>query len=582
MSPYFSHPLPAVVVLLGVLVFFHEFGHFIVGRLCGIAVETFSIGFGPPIFGFKRNGTDYRLSWIPLGGYVKFAGAHPSEEIPAGIPGMAFRDASLAKRAITVLAGPAANFVLAVLVYTVLGMDGVQHPPAVIGEVIEGSPAEAAGIQFGDRITQIGRKKVETWRHIEESISTSPGKHLSITVERGGSPQTFELTPMSVQTTDGAGRNVTIGRAGVALGRLPAVVAVTQADGAGARAGLATGDKILAVKVGTEWVPTNSFPEVMVAVDRASASAALIELKVRASAPPHDDLDDPKVAAKARPTDAWVGAERLVSLDASALLVQKHPLAKRTIVDALGIADAQLTVADATEGAKGALQTGDILRTWNGAALRDLYALHEQLIANNEPLVKLTVLRNQKLTPVEISMKGIEVQKPEGKATIYQLPVLFWGQPEDPPPIVEKYSNPLAALAYGVRETGVQTAELVRNVTSLVSGDIPLKALGGPMLIAKVAGDSAKRGWQTFLGAMALISVNLGILNLFPIPVLDGGQLVLMGIEGAKRAPLKEAAIENFQKVGFAMIMALVVLATYNDLSRFWKSMLESVVGIFQ
>jgi regulator of sigma E protease len=115
-----------------------------------------------------------------------------------------------------------------------------------------------------------------------------------------------------------------------------------------------------------------------------------------------------------------------------------------------------------------------------------------------------------------------------------------------------------------------------------VTGDIPLKALGGPMLIAKVAGDSARRGWQTFLGSMALISINLGLLNLFPIPVLDGGQLVLMGAEAVRRRPLRESSVENFQKVGFAMILALVVLATYNDLSRFWKSMLESVVGIFQ
>jgi regulator of sigma E protease len=102
------------------------------------------------------------------------------------------------------------------------------------------------------------------------------------------------------------------------------------------------------------------------------------------------------------------------------------------------------------------------------------------------------------------------------------------------------------------------------------------------MLIAKVAGDSAKAGWQTFLGSLALISINLGIINLFPIPVLDGGQLVLMGAEAVRRRPLRERSIENFQKLGFAMVMALVVLATYNDLSRFWKSMLESLVGVFQ
>ena len=151
----------------------------------------------------------------------------------------------------------------------------------------------------------------------------------------------------------------------------------------------------------------------------------------------------------------------------------------------------------------------------------------------------------------------------------------------EPEPLVERYSNPFRAVAYGVRQTAVQTHELFGNVISLVSGEIPLKALGGPMLIAKVAGDSARRGWQTFIASMALISVNLGLLNLFPIPVLDGGQLVLMLVEGLKRRPLSEAALENFQKVGFTMVLALVVLATYNDLSRFWRSMLESVVGKF-
>lgn len=598
LSQFFSHPLPAVVILLGVLVFFHELGHFVVGRLCGIAVETFSIGFGPRIFGFTRKGTEYRLSWIPLGGYVKFAGAHPTEEVPENLSGRAFRDTSLPKRALTVLAGPLANFVLAVLVYTILGMDGVPHPPAVIGEVIEGSPAEFAGVRFGDRVKQIGEKKVETWRNIEEAISTNPGKKLTITVERGGEDKTIELTPMTVKTTDGAGRAVTIGRAGVALGRLPSVIAVTKADGAAARAGLKTGDQVTAVKVGAAWRPVDSFPAFVAALEDArpqDRSVAPYLLKVRASVPPRDEPEakaiDGIAEQKGTKPESGSGAalsaladmpEREAALDGAGLAGQKDRLTKRAVFDAFGLSDAQLTVADATEGAKGALKTGDILLSWNGISLRDLYALREQLIANDQPLARLTVLRDQKPLDVDVTLKGVEVQKPEGKATLYQLPLLFWGQPEDPAYLIEKYSNPLLALGYGMRETVKQTAELFHNVTSLVSGDIPLKALGGPMLIAKVAGDSAKRGWQTFLGAMALISVNLGLLNLFPIPVLDGGQLVLMGVEGAKRGPLKEAAIENFQKIGFAMILALVVLATYNDLSRFWKSMLESVVGIFQ
>jgi regulator of sigma E protease len=214
--------------------------------------------------------------------------------------------------------------------------------------------------------------------------------------------------------------------------------------------------------------------------------------------------------------------------------------------------------------------------------VRDVFTLREQLLANTSPTVTVTILRHLQRRDVEVPLKGIEAQRADGPVTIYTLPVSFWGQSIEPEPVIEKYDSPFAALAYGLKQTGAETRELIGNVVSLITGDIPLKALGGPMLIAKVAGDSARRGFQTFLGSMALISINLGLLNLFPIPVLDGGQLVLMGAEAVRRRPLREAAIENFQKVGFAMILALVVLATYNDLSRFWKSMLESVVGLFQ
>jgi regulator of sigma E protease len=196
--------------------------------------------------------------------------------------------------------------------------------------------------------------------------------------------------------------------------------------------------------------------------------------------------------------------------------------------------------------------------------------------------VTFQISRNMLHRDLEVNLKPIEAQKPEGKVTIYMLPVSFMALPDIPPPIVEQYSNPLAALSFGVRHTGDEALEQLKNLGALISGDIPIKALGGPILIAMVAGDSAKQGIQTFFNSLALISINLGLLNLFPIPVLDGGQLVVMGIEGVRRRPLREAAVENFQKVGFAMIMALVVLAMYNDFSRFWKSMLEGIVGLFQ
>ncbi len=563
--------MPAVVILLGLLVFFHELGHFVVGRLCGIAVETFSIGFGPRIFGFTLQGTEYRVSWIPLGGYVKFAGAHSSEEMPAGLPGNAFIKTSLGKRALTVVAGPFANFVLAVLVYMILGMDGIPHPPPVIGDVIEGSAAMRAGIQYGDRFVQIDDRKIVTWRDLEEKISTSPKKTLTVTVDRAGGPVEIRLTPEEIKTTDMLGRPLTIGRAGVALGRMPPILTVLSSHSAAGRAGIKTGDRIVGI---------DAFPafEAMIRKSQTDPAVTTLTLQVRATTPPRDTGAD----ARTQEDAVASGDARTVTLDVTAIKGMAPTAPDSDVLAVLGVRDSQLTLAEATDGAAEVLQVGDVVQKWNGTPVKDVFALREQLIANTASSASLTVLRGDQTVEVTLPLKGIETQRPEGPVTVYTMPTLFWGQPVEPPPIVEKYGNPFAAFAFGVRQTVIQTNELIGNVAALVTGDIPLKALGGPMLIAKVAGDSARRGWQTFLGSMALISINLGLLNLFPIPVLDGGQLLLMGAEAVKRRPLRETAVENFQKVGFAMILALVVLATYNDLSRFWKSMLESVVGIFQ
>ena len=593
MSQFFSHPIPAVVILLGLLVFIHELGHYLVGRWCGIAVETFSIGFGPRILGFRRGGTDYQISWIPLGGFVKFAGAHPSEDVPAGLKGIGFLQASLPKRAATIVAGPAANFLLAVVVYAILVTGGIPHPPALIGEVIEGSAAAKAGLQYGDRIVQIADRKVETWRDIEETISASPGKPLAVTVLRADNQSLkLDLTPEAVNTVDMLGRAATVGRAGVALGRQPAIISVLSSSSPSAAAGLKTGDKVTEVIFAGQSHSVKFYPDLVALLRDAAKSGGAsnttnavdsVELKVTTAPLPelNEGRPDPKATTE-QTLEKSTADVRTLTL--SLLAVRGASGSDREFMHLLGLSSSELTVARLVDAGEDTvpLKTGDVLVAWSGSPLRDVYALREKLIANNDSAATFTVLRGDQRLDVRVALKGIEVQKPDGPATLYTLPLLFWGQLLDPEPVIEQYSNPLMAVAFGVRQTASQTRELFTNVASLVTGDIPLKALGGPMLIAKVAGDSARRGWQTFLGSMALISINLGLINLFPIPVLDGGQLVLIGVEGVRRRPLREAAIENFQKIGFALVMALVVLATYNDLSRFWRSMLESVVGIFK
>lgn len=586
-----SHPVPAVIVLLGLLVFVHEFGHFIVGRAAGIAVEIFSIGFGPRLLGFSWRGTMYQLCAIPLGGFVKFAGAAPGEEVPHGLKGIAFKEASLGKRAATVVAGPMANFLLAAIAFSVLGFEGVPHPPALIGEVIEGSRAEAAGIQPGDRMTAIDGQSIEKWRDLEQIISKSPEKTLAVTVDRAGQKVTLSLTPAATETKNIFGKTSRIGRAGIALGMLPPVIRVLASDSPASGAGLKTGDRILSVIWNGQKKDIKSYPEFQ---------ANIVSLATNPDGPSDITLEVVSYSHDSETNEpAPKGPEEMKrEIKLSLLPVRASKAANssqetgssegRQLMRALGVSDGQLTVGElpAEDGrpnpAAGALKAGDTLLAMDGKPLKDLFALREALMANSSQVVPFKIMRNFEEITVPVSLEGVETQKPEGVSTVYILPVVFMGSPIEPEPLYEVYKNPFSAVLYGIKETGRQTAELTANVVQLITGEVPLKALGGPMLIAKVAGESARRGWQTFLGSMALISVNLGLLNLFPIPVLDGGQLVMMGVEGIRRRPLSEVAIENFQKIGFAMIMCLVVLATYNDLSRFWKSMLSSVVGIFQ
>jgi len=544
---FISHPIPAVIVLLGLLVFFHEAGHFVVGRLCGIAVDIFSIGFGPKIVGFQFRGVKYQLSWIPLGGFVKFYGMIASEKVPEDVSGIAFRDASLAKRMATVSAGPIANLVLAFVAYTTLGMNGIPHAPAVIGTIQHGSAADVAGFEFLDKVLSIDGKNIEDWPAMRGIITKSPNKPLDVVVLRDGEKLNISLVPGAIEAKDIMGNQVEVGRAGIANGMLSSVVAVISKNSPAVKAGMKTGDKVTGIKIGSEWSKVTYWNDLVAHVDEAvAAKQADIELQVEGSEP--------------------------------VMLV----LTSANSISDLGLSDAQLVIDKPESPSDSVLKHGDRLIAWNSTKLQEIFKLAELQSVNVEPKVKLTIQRGFKVIDVDVPMEQFERQLPSGRKTIYILAASFMGNLIEPERVIEKYDTLGSALWFGVTETAQKTTFLAKTLGKLISGNVPLKALGGPMMIAKVAGDAAKAGWQAFLETLALISVNLAVLNLFPIPVLDGGQLVLLCAEGVRRKRLSEVAIENFQKVGFVMVLALVVLATYNDLSRFWVTMLKSVSGVFE
>lgn len=562
---FLAHPIVAIVLLLGILVFVHEFGHFLVGKLCGIPVEIFSIGFGPVIFGFQLKETHYRISVIPLGGFVKFYGALPSEEVPSFIKGREFFRASIPARLATVFAGPVFNIILAIFVFSSMVMYGIKQAPAMIGELIPGSPAEKGGLVFGDKVVGINDEVIGSWKDLQRIISDSPAKDLKIKIERQG--QILEKT-IGTETVDEKEMPGKKGRIGISPYMIPTVFTVVNPDGFIAKLGIKTGERALRATWNGKVYPLlfwRQWSQFLADVS-ASTEAKTFELELQNFDPAKDD---------AKQSEAPV---RKLTIE----LPANFAFDANTFADITGLSQSQLTFAKIKNPELGnTLQVNDKLISWNGRPVNNLFELGEISSENKQEIVQLEILREGKKLALPVKMQAVEVQKLEGKVTLYTLSVEFLGGLVQPEPVEEKFSNPFQALAYGTRET----VEMMRNIggalIGLFTGEMPLTTLGGPIAIAKAASDSVKIGWQAYLSAMAIISINLALINMVPIPVLDGGQIVLIASEAVIRRPVRERTIENYQKVGFVMVLALIVIATYNDVGRFWASMMKGVGSMF-
>ena len=349
----------AFIIVLGVLIFFHEFGHFLIARLFGVGVEKFSLGFGPRLIGKKIGITDYRLSAIPLGGYVKMVGEEPDAQIaPQDLP-LSFTHKHVAKRMLIVAAGPVFNILLAVIIFFgIFFFSGTLILKPSIGSVRAGSPALAAGLEKGDLITQINGSPINSWDEMAEIINASQGRTLDLTVRRQDSTLDFSIAPEKVTTKNIFGEDV----------------------------------------------------------------------------------------------------QRYV---------------------------------------------------------------------------------------VGITASG------------------------------ESYSkemNLFQAASESLIQTYRVTELMVVIIAKLIKGDISTNTLGGPIMIAQMAGDSAKAGVGSLISFIAVISINLAIINLLPIPVLDGGHLLFFFIEAVKGRPVSIKVREVAQQVGLFILILLMILVFYNDITRIFFS----------
>lgn len=436
----------SAIVLLGILIFVHELGHFLFAKKLGVRVLKFSLGFGPKLIGRKYGDTEYLVSAVPLGGYVKMLGEESGDEMKEEDKPFAYNYQPVWKRFLIVFAGPVFNLFFAAAIFFFVFLSGVPVPKPYVGKVMENSPAAAAGLMTGDRIAAVSGNTVSGWDDIDASVNKSRGERLLFKIEREGRLIELSVTPEKKTGKNIFGENTEV----IDIGIMPLL-----------------------------------YPEVGEVMKNTAAEKAGIKK-----------------------------GDRIVEIDSAPI------------------------------------------KTWHD--------MTEIIHGSPEKPLRLKIKRDENFLELTVTPGKKTFKYPDG--TEKQIGLIGIGPAGNN--VIKKY-NPLKAASLGVKRTWDMVVLTVVMVIKLIQRIIPADTLGGPIMIFQMAGQQASLGAMNFFVFMALISINLGVLNLLPIPVLDGGHILFLGIEAVRRKPLSEKVIMTAQKIGLAIIITLTAFAFYNDIVRF-------------
>ncbi len=551
-----AHGFGAFVVLLVVLVAVHELGHFLVAKWCGVKVLTFSIGFGPPIFEFKKGETVYRLAMIPLGGFVRMAGEMPHDEVTPEEATRSFLNQPPGKRAAIVAAGPAFNLVFPILLYFFYYVGAHQVTAPRVGWVEPEFPAAKAGIRPGDRIVAINGERVNAFEEIAKHLASRSDVATPVTVEREGKELVLTLTPAS-RLDANPFEKTRRGVIGVSAAARAPIIGVPPESSA-FEAGLRTFDRL--AKINGQPVTDE------------------LELERILSAAPEGPLE----LTVLRETPGEIGVAAISVPSAVTLTVPKQPGRGYA---ALGVESAELYVWSVKpQGAadKAGLKTGDRLVSIDGQRLSSWMAFSIALSKKEKTPFELQYRSGTESKTVSLAQYEVEydddLKNPQKMLELGVRPRPAYLGAADPlgqvpPPLTATVTHdPLQALKLSLQVVPGVIAMTAMGIGKLFTGDVPLAQVGGPGTLYQLAARSADEGARAFLGLMALVSVNLGLVNLLPIPVLDGFALLAAGWEAVRRKSIPERAHEIANLVGFAFLITFMVfVALRNDIQRFLR-----------
>lgn len=536
------------VALIGALVFVHEFGHFVWARIFGVKVLKFSLGFGPRVIGYRHGETDYCVSLIPLGGYVKMLGEDPSDRIAHEDIPRAFHNQRLWKRFVIVLAGPAMSLLFPIALYFVVFLGNTDLLPPVIGNVVAGYPAESR-LLSGDRVLAIDGQEVRSFQEVRELIAASPGAPMSFDVERAGAPVNVRVTPSSLRSERPLDVVEVSGFLGIAPGFTLPIIGVRGPATPAWTAGLRSFDMV------TMYAGTP--------IRRLSDLQRVLQQSRGATVP----------VAYLRPQRVERAAGGLMDIevfDPGLALFTPEP-GSGNVPQRTGIDPSDLYVSDVNPDGpehQMGLRRGARIISLDGEPPPSWERFRERITEGPQRLRTLRFALDGREAEGAFALRP-EVWTDEFGARISRLELGagHWVPSETEAPV----PNP-SPILYAARNAWRETGEVLRFLTTtlvrMVQGRVPISSVGGPIMIYDVSRSSVSAGPWGFLRLMALVSLNLGLLNLLPIPVLDGGHLLFFAMEAVTRRPVKLWVRQTASALGLVVLLGFMVLALRNDLVR--------------
>ncbi|HEX4448348.1 MAG TPA: RIP metalloprotease RseP [Polyangiaceae bacterium] len=559
------------VLLVSSLIFTHESGHFAFAKIFGVKVLTFSIGFGPKVLRIRGKETEYCVGLLPFGGFVKMLEeSKRSEPILPEERHRTFEAQALWKRVVIVLAGPAMNLLFPIALYMCVYLEEEQLLPPTVGQVIPGKPADGK-LYPGDRIVRIDGDEVTSFPEVQQAAARKVGKPMTVGVVRDGRELDVTLTPTDEAETRELDIVEHVGRIGIAARFPAAVIGVAKPDSAAAQARLQTFDQITAingrrVERFVEFVDAlaeNRGDQVVISFLRpvyvpqalgGLATLAVLEPGVAQLTP------TPRPAGSTPPADAQGRAADVLA---------------RT-----GIESAEMYVAFVPEASsewRAGLRPRDRIVTLDGSTQRLWSAMEDDLVAGADKRHELTWTRDG------VPMRGFfQLRKDQWDDEFGQHFERYVFRTDGWVPNARDrlVKNP-HPLGYALRRAVEETRSVIKfisvGIVRLVEGRLSLSTVSGPITLYDVAGQAGAKGPEYFVRLMAIISVNLGIINLLPIPVLDGGHLLFFLFEAARRKPLPLRIREVASLAGMVVLGLLTLVAFKNDVERRWDVIVTQV-----